>query len=94
VQVSVDFGHVYLNQQAGGPPPDQWVRDAGDLLAHTHIQDNDGLDDRHWPAGRGNINWFAVFSALRELEVMPRLILEAGECEWVSDYFRTEGFAC
>lgn len=93
VRLSIDFGHTYLMQQAGGPPPDQWVRDAGDLLAHTHIQDNDGLSDRHWPAGRGNVNWYAVFNALKELDIMPRLILETGDYQWVADHFQNEGFA-
>jgi sugar phosphate isomerase/epimerase len=76
VQVSLDTGHAFVLQRIGGPPPDQWVRDAGKLLTHLHIQDSDGLLDRHWPPGRGNINWYALFEALGELQHQPRLLLE------------------
>lgn len=76
VRVSLDTGHAFIMQQAGGPPPDQWVRDAGPLLGHLHLQDTDGLFDRHWAPGEGNLNWFALFEALAELEHRPRLLLE------------------
>ncbi|RDI94550.1 sugar phosphate isomerase/epimerase [Meiothermus sp. QL-1] len=76
VRLSLDVGHAYLMQQIGGPSPDQWVREAGPLLGHLHLQDNDGLLDRHWPPGEGGIRWGALFRALAELEVRPRLILE------------------
>lgn len=93
VRFSIDFGHVYVNHLMGGPPPDQWIRDAGSLLVHTHLQDTDGAADRHWPVGRGAINWFAVFEALHELEEMPRLILEEADHRWSINWLRQEGFA-
>ncbi|NWG22570.1 MAG: sugar phosphate isomerase/epimerase [Chloroflexi bacterium] len=76
VRMSLDAGHALVMQRAGGPPPDQWVRDAGALLAHLHLQDNDGLLDRHWAPGEGNLNWYALFEALAELDHRPRLLLE------------------
>jgi sugar phosphate isomerase/epimerase len=79
VRLSLDTGHAFIMQQFGGPPPDQWIYEAGELLAHLHLQDNDGFDDRHWALGRGNINWYALFRALRTLEQQPRLILEMQE---------------
>jgi len=69
-------GHAFVMQQIGGPPPDQWVRDAGLLLAHVHLEDTDGLLDRHWAPGEGSVNWFALFDALGELSHEPRLLLE------------------
>jgi sugar phosphate isomerase/epimerase len=60
------------------------VRDAGALLAHLHVQDNDGLWDRHWAPGRGNINWYALFEALGELAHRPRLVLETRNKEDVA----------
>jgi sugar phosphate isomerase/epimerase len=63
-------------QRIGGPTPDQWVREAGELLEHVHLQDSDGHLDRHWMPGRGNINWYALFEALGSLPQCPRLILE------------------
>jgi sugar phosphate isomerase/epimerase len=76
VRMSIDTGHTYIAHQRGGPSPDQWVRDAGALLAHLHVQDCDGLLDRHWAPGDGNLNWYALFEALGTLEQRPRLVLE------------------
>ena len=76
VRVSLDTGHAFILQRLGGPPPDQWVRDAGSLLSHLHLEDTDGFLDRHWPPGEGNVNWFPLFEALAELDHRPRLLLE------------------
>lgn len=76
VQLSIDTGHVTIMESIGGAPPDQWVMDAGDLLGHVHLQDNDGHADRHWGIGQGRINWYAFFKALNLSEANPRLILE------------------
>lgn len=76
VRLSIDTGHVTIMERMGGAPPDQWVLDAGDLLGHVHIQDNDGHSDRHWGVGDGRINWRAFFKALRATGATPRLVLE------------------
>jgi len=76
MRVSIDVGHAHLMQQKGGPSPEQWIMEAGTLLGHVHLQDNDGLLDRHWTSGDGNINWHSVFRALGHVGGTPRLILE------------------
>lgn len=76
VRMSLDTGHALITQRVGGPTPDQWVREAGALLGHVHLQDSDGHLDRHWAPGEGSMNWFALFEALGELQHSPRLILE------------------
>ncbi len=76
VRMSLDTGHAMIKHQIGGPTPDQWVRDAGELLAHIHVQDSDGQIDRHWRPGVGNINWYALFESLRTLAHQPHLLLE------------------
>jgi sugar phosphate isomerase/epimerase len=76
VRASLDTGHAAIMQGAGAPAPDQWVREAGELLCHVHLQDTDGLLDRHWAPGDGAISWHAVFEALGRLEQKPRLLLE------------------
>ena len=77
VRMCLDTGHAYLmHHQHGAPVPDEWVRQAGDLLAHLHIADNDGEMDRHWGPGDGEIAWYPMFQRLNELTEMPRLILE------------------
>lgn len=84
IRVSLDTGHAnYAHCQQGAPPVDAYVRAAGRFLAHVHLQDTDGVADRHWPPGEGNVPWRAVFRALNESTVLsqddadrPRLMIE------------------
>lgn len=84
VRLSLDVGHAHINERRGGPPADQWVRDAGALLAHLHLQDTDGLYDRHWPPGRGSLNWYALFEALGRHAHEPRLLLELVDTDQIA----------
>lgn len=80
VRVSVDVGHATITQvQRGGPSADVWIAAAGELLGHVHLHDNDGQYDAHWAAGRGLVNWWAVFAALAEHRAANpvRLMLES-----------------
>ena len=80
LRVSLDTGHAhYAHGATGAPPVDAFVRAAGAALAHVHLQDADGVADRHWQIGKGNIHWPAVFAALGEMPVLPRLILEMAD---------------
>jgi sugar phosphate isomerase/epimerase len=82
VGVSLDTGHAhYAHMSTGAPPVDAYVHAAGDLLAHVHVQDNDGFADRHWHPGEGSIHWRAVFAALARLPQAPRLVLEVKDQE-------------
>jgi sugar phosphate isomerase/epimerase len=94
VRLSLDVGHAFTMHKTGGPPPDKWVREAGPLLAHAHLHDTDGLLDRHWAPGEGNINWYAFFEALEGLDTPPRLLLEVLPEKFKSsvEYFRQRGF--
>jgi sugar phosphate isomerase/epimerase len=76
VRLSIDTGHAFVASRLGGATPDHWVRQAGPLLGHLHLQDTDGDADRHWPPGVGSMNWYALFTALGELDHQPRLIIE------------------
>jgi len=95
VRMSLDTGHALVTHQSGGASPDQWVRDAGSLLAHLHLQDTDGLWDRHWAPGRGALNWYALFEALAALPHRPRLLLEMRDPADVARgaaWLRAQGF--
>jgi sugar phosphate isomerase/epimerase len=95
VRASIDVGHAFVMHRAGGAPPDAFVREAGPLLEHLHIQDTDGLSDRHWCPGDGELNWFALFDALRGLDHAPRLVLELHDYGRVRDgaaYLAERGF--
>ena len=77
VAVSLDTGHAQLaRRMSGGPPVEDFVRDAGARLGHVHLQDVDGHADRHWAPGEGEIEWPAVFRALGDVASAPHLVLE------------------
>lgn len=76
VRQSLDVGHAFIKCCEGGPPPDYYVRVAGKLLGHIHLQDTDGYSDRHWAIGEGKVDWEELFRSIGELESTPRLILE------------------
>lgn len=77
VRLSIDTGHAhYAHCATGAPPVDYFVTDAGAMLAHVHLQDADGFADRHWPPGRGTVNWHAVCRAIAALPQRPHLVLE------------------
>ena len=97
VKLSIDTGHAhYAHGSTGAPPVDYFVRQAGDMLDHVHLQDADGYADRHWAPGRGTIRWHAVFEALRDLPVSPRLMLELRDSADIPEamrYLEGEGLA-
>lgn len=84
LKLSIDTGHANFGHgRFGAPPADAFVRDAGRLLGHMHLQDTDGYADRHWALGEGNIAWPEVFRALADSTALPdggpdrpRLIIE------------------
>lgn len=97
VAVSLDTGHAhYAHGSTGAPPVDAFIRAAGPALAHVHLQDADGIADRHWALGRGTIHWHAVFRALADLPRMPRLIVEMAQPEDIlvtARYLDSQGLA-
>lgn len=77
LRLSVDTGHArWAHRNAGAPSVADFVRAAGADLAHVHLQDSDGLADRHWPLGEGDEDWPALFAALAETGAHPHLIVE------------------
>lgn len=93
VRQSLDTGHAYINYREGAPPPDYYVREAGQMLAHIHLQDTDGYSDRHWSIGDGKIDWKSLFDEIAVQGANPRLILELRNtdnifraAQWLSDH--------
>ncbi len=60
VAFCLDVGHAHCFAKR---PVADFVMHLGRRIRHAHLHDNDGLDDRHWPIGRGTID----FSGLRDL---------------------------
>ncbi|MCE1237266.1 MAG: sugar phosphate isomerase/epimerase [Hyphomicrobiales bacterium] len=77
IRVSLDVGHaLYAHKSTGAPPVDYYVRAAGSLLHHVHVQDADGHADRHWLPGEGSMLWPAFFKAVADWCETPRLLIE------------------
>lgn len=81
LRLSIDVGHAHLMQRVGGPTPEAWIRTVGEWLGHVHLQDNDAMNDWHWPLGDGQIHWQGVLAALATVSSQPRLILEVGPAQ-------------
>jgi len=98
VRLSIDTGHAhYAHAATGAPPVDYFVHDAGAMLSHVHVQDADGFADRHWPPGRGTVNWHAVFRAIAALPQRPHLVLElrdSADIPAAMAYLEREGLGC
>lgn len=98
VRLSIDTGHAAIMERDGGAPPHQWVtNEAGDLLAHVHVQDLDGHDDRHWAVGEGDLNWRAFFRAINALNHQPRLCIEVNDMSDIARsaaWLEQQGLAC
>ncbi|SEO33456.1 Sugar phosphate isomerase/epimerase [Salinihabitans flavidus] len=86
LRLSVDVGHAHwAHVICGAPPADRYIQAAGEALGHVHLQDSDGYADRHWPLGRGNIQWFAMFEALKGIKSEPHLIVEINDFSQVAE---------
>lgn len=57
----MDIGHHHLFSDI---PAAEWVRRMGTRLRHVHLHDNDRSCDRHWPLGRGTIDFEPFLAAL------------------------------
>lgn len=71
-----DSSHDFL----GHSNPGTLLREWSHLLVATHLSDNDGISDRHWVPGEGNIDWEVVrdcfpkdtYTGFFTLEVLPK----------------------
>lgn len=63
VGICLDVGHAHVQ----GYDMAEAVRQCGERLIATHIQDNDGTRDAHLAPTRGSIDWAAGIAALREI---------------------------
>lgn len=71
--LSLDVGHAHL---AAPLPLDRWVWEMQPYIRHVHLHDNDGVHDRHWALGDGNIVYQSFFEAVTTVEHPPRVTVE------------------
>jgi sugar phosphate isomerase/epimerase len=69
--LALDTGHANITSDAA-----EETLAAGDLLATTHVHDNDGRRDSHQPPGRGTIDWASWFRSLDAIDYRGPIVLE------------------
>lgn len=67
----LDTGHAQLVST-----PEAETLEAVGLLRATHVHDNDGRQDLHWPPGIGSIRWPEWFRALDQVQYSGPIMLE------------------
>lgn len=73
IRACLDVGHAHL---FGEVPWDQWLAVVGPVLAHVHLNNNDGRVDVHCALDDGVLNYGALIPQLRALPVPPTMTLE------------------
>jgi len=56
--VCCDVNHMLMET------PEEFISKVGNRITTLHISDYDGLDEKHWPPGRGIIDWNLVIGNL------------------------------
>jgi sugar phosphate isomerase/epimerase len=72
----MDAGHGHLFSEV---PLVEWLEALGSRLMEIHLHDNHGRADEHLPLGRGEIDFPAIFSRIKEEKLHPIYTLEPHE---------------
>lgn len=59
-----DSSHDFVNGQSCGAILEKWSH----KLFSVHLSDNDGICDRHWIPGKGNVNWSKIIDIIETTE--------------------------
>ncbi len=78
-----NFGLCYdrAHAEVFGGGPAGWLEALAPYIRHMHINDNDGLTDRHDPVGTGRIDWRGFDAALRARGVEASVLVETTALE-------------
>ncbi len=71
--VTLDCGHANLD---GKPFLLRFIKELGKYIVHTHIHDNNGLEDQHLPLGMGSIDYKDFLQSLGKVNYKGMLNLE------------------
>lgn len=70
--VCLDFAHAFVS----GTPIDVWVDKLKPYIKHIHINDNDGVEDSHYPIGQGKFPWDKYIEWMQAIEGEPSVLIE------------------
>lgn len=60
-----DSSHDFINGESSGEILERWKN----KLIAVHLSDNDGLCDRHWIPGSGNVNWEKIIKTIKQTNI-------------------------
>jgi sugar phosphate isomerase/epimerase len=69
----LDIGHQHMFSEVNAL---EWVRRMDKWLFHVHLHDNDRTGDKHWPIGRGTIDFEPFYAAIIQHVPQATLSLE------------------
>ncbi len=72
VDCLIDTGHMYLS----GWDFTKVLSSLNDKIKAYHINDNSGVDDDHWPVGKGYIQWGRFFEDYKKYTPDAEMVLE------------------
>ena len=81
LKVCFDVGHAHVFSNR---PAQAWLEELAGEIVYLHLNDNCGDRDSELALGQGNIDWQAIFRAVREMPVQPLVTLEVNSLEAVS----------
>lgn len=73
LSVCCDVNHLLLET------PQEFIQKVGPKITTLHISDYDGIDERHWPPGKGIIEWNLVLESLLLAGYSGPFLLEYGD---------------
>jgi sugar phosphate isomerase/epimerase len=91
LRICLDVGH------AGANSPirlSEWIDILGKRIGHVHLHNNDGLEDKHWPLGRGVLNIPVIIESLLEKADAPIFVLECNLAESLRWLSQNQFFVC
>jgi sugar phosphate isomerase/epimerase len=59
----IDIGHQHVFSELDAL---EWVRRMENRLFHIHLHDNDRTSDKHWPIGRGTVDFESFYAAIMQ----------------------------
>lgn len=71
--ICMDVGHVNVY---GAGKFSHWIGKLAPFIRYLHLSDNNGKIDRHWPLGKGSLDFQQVFKLLAKEGIKPDLCLE------------------
>lgn len=71
IGLALDTGHAHISFDEV-----QETIASGAWLRTTHVHDNDGRQDTHWPPGSGSVDWLAWGKALDAIDYRGPIMLE------------------